>query len=93
MLKLRIPSYYKVKDGQTVEEIARAFGISAFLLVKENGLKAQPHAGALLKLPTERGNAYTARAGDSKALLCGSAENYARKNGTDILYIGMRVIL
>lgn len=93
MLRLEIPKYYKVKKGQTIEEIAKAFQLSAYLLVKENALKSEPFAGQMLKIPTQRGNVYTAKAGDNKALLCGSAERYEKVNGTDILYIGMRVIL
>lgn len=93
MLRLEIPRYYKVKKGQTIEEIAKAFQLSAYLLVKENALKSEPFAGQMLKIPTQRGNVYTAKAGDNKALLCGSAERYEKVNGTDILYIGMRVIL
>lgn len=93
MLRLEIPRYYKVKKGQTIEEIAKAFQLSAYLLVKENALKSEPFAGQMLKIPTQRGNVYTAKAGDNKALLCGSEERYEKVNGTDILYIGMRVIL
>ena len=93
MLRLEIPRYYKVKKGQTIEEIAKVFQLSAYLLVKENALKSEPFAGQMLKIPTQRGNVYTAKAGDNKALLCGSAERYEKVNGTDILYIGMRVIL
>ena len=93
MLQIEIPKYYKVKTGQTIEEIAQAFGVSAYLLVKENGLKKQPCVGQMLKIPLERGNSYIVRAGDNKTLLCGSEQRYKRVNGTDILYIGMRVIL
>ena len=82
-----------MKTGQTVADIAKAFCVSERLLVKENGLTEEPKAGQILKIPQERGNSYTAKAGDTKTLLCGSDENYRRKNGTDILYIGMRVIL
>lgn len=93
MLKVEIPKYYKVKSGQTIEEIAKAFGVSAYLLAKENELNKQPCAGQMLKIPTARGNSYLVRAGDSKKLLCGSEERYKKINGTDILYIGMRIIL
>lgn len=88
-----IPKYYKVKQGQTIAEIAAAFGVSAFLLVKENALKREPHAGQMLKIPARRGNAYTVKAGEDKTLLCGSEENYEARNGTRAFYIGMRVIL
>lgn len=93
MLKMRIAKWYQVKDGQTVSDIAKAFCVSERLLVKENGLTEEPKAGQILKIPQMRGNVYVARAGDTKKLLCGSDENYQAKNGTDILYIGMRVIL
>ena len=72
-------------------EIADCFSVSEYLLAKENGLTQAPFAGQILRIPSERGNAYTVREGDTKALLCGSEENYVRKNGTDIFYIGMRV--
>lgn len=93
MLKVRVPKYYKVKEGQSLREIAETFCVAERLLAKENGLTKQPFAGQVLKIPLERGNVYTAREGDSKALLCGSEENFVRKNGTDVLYLGMRVIL
>ena len=93
MLKIKCVKFYKVKGGQTIEEIAAAFSVSAWLLVKENHLTTQPYAGQILTLPAERGNAYTAQAGESKALLCGSEENFIKKNGTDVVYPGMRVIL
>ena len=84
---------YKVKDGQTLKEIAEYFSVSLFLLAKINGLTAEPKKGQVLRIPKERGNAYTVREGDTKALLCGSEENYLKRNGTDVFYIGMRVIL
>ena len=91
MLKFETTRYYKIKEGQTLREIAAAFSVAERLLVKENGLTAEPKTGQILKIPFERGNGYTVRAGDTKALLCGSEENYAKKNGTDIFYIGMFV--
>ena len=84
---------YRVQAGQTLKEIACFFGVSEFLLAKSNHLKETPKAGQILFIPSERGNAYIVKAGDSKALLCGSEENFKRKNGTDVLYLGMRVIL
>ncbi len=91
MLKTQNQRYYKVKKGQSLAEIADCFSVSEYLLAKENGLTQAPFAGQILRIPSERGNAYTVREGDTKALLCGSEENYLRKNGTDIFYIGMRV--
>lgn len=91
MLKTKNQRYYKVKKEQTLPEISAYFSVAEYLLVKENGLTKPPFAGQVLRIPAERGNAYTVREGDTKELLCGSEENYFRKNGTDIFYIGMRV--
>ena len=93
MLKIDIPNFYKVKRGQTLGEIAAAFCVAERALVKENGLTEPPFEGQILRIPKERGNAYIASFDDSKTLLCGSEENFYKKNGTDILYAGMRVIL
>ena len=93
MLKTEIPKYYKVKLGQTVEKIAQAFCLPPSLLVKENALKSQPYEGQILKIPQTRGNLYTVRLGDDKTLLCGSEENFKKKNGTDLLYPYQNVFL
>ena len=93
MLKTIQTKYYKVKEGQTLQQIAEYFSVSPRLLVQANGLSAQPSAGRILEIPEQKGNAYTVREGDVKALLCGSEENFRKKNGTDAFYIGMRVIL
>lgn len=91
MLKIKKRRFYVVQAGQSIEEIAAAFSVSARLLALENGLTEQPFAGQILRIPEETGNAYVVQAGDTKALLCGSKENYVRKNGTEIFYIGMHV--
>lgn len=93
MLKREIPKFYKVKRGQTLQEIAAAFCVAPRLLVKENRLKKEVWAGQILRIPEEVGNVYTARVGDTPALLCGSEENFRRKNGTDRLYPGMFAVL
>ena len=93
MLKTEKVKYYIVKEGQTVREIARYFSVSPYLLAKCNGLEREPAKGSILQIPAERGNLYIVKEGDTKTLLCGSEENYEKKNGTDIFYIGMRVIL
>ena len=93
MLRLEIGKFYQVKDGQTLKQIAKTFCVAEGLLVKENNLTGEPYAGQIISIPNERGNAYTAKDGESKALLCGSEENYEKKNGTRVLYPGMRVIL
>lgn len=93
MLKLSQTQYYKVKEGQTLAQIAEAFSVSKYLLAKENGLQAPPYSGQILKIPDSKGNRYVVREGDTKELLCGSEENYRTKNGTDVFYIGMEVLL
>ena len=91
MLKRVEWQFYQVKKGQGLREIAQYFSVSERLLARENGLSAAPCAGQILYIPKARGNAYTVQAGDTKALLCGSEENYEKMNGTDIFYIGMQV--
>jgi hypothetical protein len=93
MLKTVQVQFYKVKEGQSVRQIAEYFSVSPYLLAKENGLICEPSCGCVLTIPNERGNYYVVKEGDSKALLCGSEENYEKKNGTDVFYIGMRVVL
>ena len=85
--------YYIVKEGQTLREIASYFSISPYLLAKCNALEKEPDKGSVLQIPTERGNLYIVKEGDTQTLLCGSAEGYRKKNGTDIFYIGMQVIV
>ena len=84
--------FYKVKAGQTVKTLAWEAGVSEYLLVKENSLKAELFEGQIIRLP-HKGNLYTVKAGDSKRLLCGSEEQFASKNGTDIFYPAMRAVL
>ncbi len=91
MLKTEKTEYYKVKSGQSLESVAEYFSLSPYLLAEKNGLTSPPYAGQILRVPAERGNGYTVKEGDTKELLCGSAENYRRLNGTDAFYIGMRV--
>ena len=93
MLKTKSANFYKVQSGQTLQEIADYFSVSEFLLAKTNGLKSEVSAGMILAIPKECGNAYIVREGDTKSLLCGSEEAFLQKNGTDIFYLGMRVIL
>ena len=80
-----------MQEGQTLTQIAKYFCVSPWLLVKENALTSQPFVGQILTIPTERGNAYTVREGDSKAMLCGNDENFEKRNGTQVFYLGMSV--
>lgn len=93
MLNAEKRKFHIVRQGQSVQSIAEFYSVSAYLLVRENELKEQPFVGQILKVPSQTGNAYLVKAGDSKALLCGSKERFEEKNGTDVFYIGMRVIL
>ena len=93
MLKTERQTFYRVKKGQTLAQIADYFSVSQFLLAKRNRLTAPPYEGQILRIPQESGNAYLVQAGDTKALLCGSEEGYRERNGTDVFYIGMRVII
>ena len=93
MLKTERVKYYKVREGQTVKRIAEYFSVSPYLLAKCNHLEEEPPVGSILEIPTESGHYYTVQEGDSKVLLCGSAEKYSEKNGTDVFYIGMRIVL
>lgn len=93
MLELEFIVYYKVKKGQTLAKVAKTFCVAERLIVKENGLRKELCEGQVLRIPTQRGNAFTAHEQATKTLCCGSDERYKEKNGTDILYPGMRVIL
>lgn len=93
MLKLEEKKLHIVKRGQTLSGVARVYQIPEFALVKENELTGELYAGQVLILPEKQGNYYTAQAGDDYALLCGSKENYERKNGTKILYPQMKIWL
>ena len=93
MLKFQAYEYYVVKEGQTLQEIARAYHLSCRAIIRENGLQAPPQAGQVLYMPTCFGNFYLAQEGEDKALLCGSERAFEQKNGTPHLYIGMPVVL
>ena len=92
MLKKASVKFHKVAAGQTAREIAAFYHVGLFALVKENKLTQEVVEGQVLRLPKERGDSYTVKAGDSKGLLCGAKEGYEQRNGK-FLYPGMRVIL
>ena len=93
MLKVAKKQYYKVKKGQTLREVAEYFSVSEFLLARENNLRSPLWTGQILSIPKEKGNAYFVHEGDTKSLLYSSDDAYLKKNGTQVFYIGMRVIL
>ena len=92
MLEKRSAKFHRVEKGQTLADIAAYYSTSVYLLVKENGLKCPIFVGQVLIVPKERGNLYVVKEGDTKTLLCGSAEHYEKLNGKSF-YIGMRVLL
>ena len=92
MLKYDERKIYKVKDGQSLKSLANELSTTEYALIQANGLKEELFAGQILLLPPSR-NVYVVQAGDTKSLLCGSAEKYEERNGTGIFYIGMRVRL
>ena len=92
-LLLSTPEYYRVKKGQTLQEIANAFHLPPRVLAYKNGLFEEPRAGQILYIPPACGNLYTVRGGESKALLCGSKENFEKKNCTKLLYPAQVVLL
>ena len=93
MLNVVNKDFHKVRAGQSLKEIAEYFSVSEYLLARYNGLTEAPKKGQVLRIPSAQGNAYIVREGDTKAMLCGSEEKFREKNGTDVFYIGMRVIL
>ena len=93
MLKKQNNKWHKTQVGQSLKSIASYYSVSERLLVARNRLTGEPYVGQMLEIPKETGHSYTVRAGDTKALLCGSEEAYFCRNGTDVFYIGMRIIL
>lgn len=85
-------AYYRVRHGQTLSSIARAFGVTARLLAAVNHLAEEPRAGQVLFIPPS-GNLYRVQGGESRAMLCGSAERFEARNGTRCLYPGQEVII
>lgn len=91
-LELLRRTYYRVKRGQSLALIAAAFGVPPRLLASVNALHAEPEEGRVLHIPPA-GNMYTVRGGESRSLLCGSAERFAARNGTNALYPTQQVLL
>ena len=92
-LSLIQPTYYRVKRGQTISSIAKTYDLPPRLLAFYNNLKGEVEEGQVLAIPERQGNLYVVRGGESKTLLCGSPENFERKNGTQCFYIGQTVVL
>ncbi len=85
-LALLEKKFHTVRKGQTLREIAWAYGCPQSILVKENGLTEEVKEGQVLRLPENRCHLYRVRGGESKTLLCGSKESYEKRNGTAVFY-------
>ena len=92
-LLLKESGFYRVKRGQTLQMIARAFSCPERLIAAQNGLTEDVGEGEIVLIPKTEGNLYTVRGGESKALLSGSDERFFEKNKTDCLYPTQKVIL
>ena len=91
-LQLIRPQTHRVCRGQTLASIARAFGVPPRLLAAQNALACEVEEGQLLTIPPA-GNLYRVQGGESCTLLCGSVENFQKRNGTKFLYPTQEVLL
>ncbi len=85
-LELVNHTLYRVRRGQSAEEIACAFGVPPAVLAAENGLSAQPEEGQLLRIPAADCHLYRVQGGDSMSGLCGSRARFLAHNRCDALY-------
>ena len=92
-LSLVFRTYYRVKRGQTLFSIARAYSCPPRVLAALNSLSEEVREGQILILPEKKYDLYTVRGGESRALLCGSEETFEKKNFTRRLYPGQTVFL
>ena len=72
--------------------LAKEYSTTEYAIIVRNGLTEELYEGQLIFLP-EPLNVYVVQPSDTKALLCGSDENYFRKNGTHVFYPAMRVLI
>lgn len=91
-LQLIRPKTHRVCRGQTLSSIARTFGVPPRLLAAQNGLTCEVTEGQILVIPSA-GNLYRVQGGESCTLLCGSVENFRKRNGTVCLYPTQEVLL
>ncbi len=92
-LTLEEPKFYRVKQGQSLQMIARVFRIPPRVLAEHNRLTGEPPAGSVLELPAERHDLYLVQGRESKTLLCGSKEAFESRNRTPFLFPGQLVWL
>ena len=82
-----------MKKGQTLSEIASVFRLTPCFLARENGLHEEVREGQVLVIPKCSRNLYVVRGGESKTLLCGSKENFEKRNATKCLYPTQTIFL
>ncbi len=92
-LELEQKTYYRLKRGQSLADVANVYGVPPRVLASLNLLKEEPQEGQVLQIPAERRDLYTVHGGESKAMLCGSEKNFEERNRTKWLYIGQTVWL
>lgn len=92
-LLLNDNGFYRVKKGQTLNDLARTFSRPARLIASVNGLTGEIEEGEVIFIPEAEGNLYTVRGGESVSLLSGSRERFREKNKTECLYPTQKIIL
>ena len=92
-LLLKESEFYRVKRGQTLKDVAKAFSCPERLLASLNNLTEEVTEGEILLIPDTEGNLYTVRGGESKTLLSGSGEQFFEKNRTNCLYPTQKVLI
>jgi len=92
-LELLSRRFYRLKKGQTLRDVAKAFSLPPQVLARENGFIEEPQAGAVLYIPERRGNLYTVKGGESISLLCGTKERFVSLNKTTALYPTQTILI
>ena len=70
-LELEQKTYYRLKKGQSLADVASAYGVPPRVLAALNGLKEEPREGSVLQIPAERRNLYM------KISRSGTGRNYS----------------
>ncbi len=91
-LTLHRPARCRVKRGQTLVSIARAYFLPPRVLAAANALSGEPEEGEVLFVPGG-GDLYRVQGGETKELLAGSGRAFEQKNCTKWLYPGQEVLL
>lgn len=84
--------FYLVKEGDTLQSIAKGAEVSPTALCKLNGIpmKNGLKIGMILAIPPS-GDRYTVQIGDSVTNLCGSEERFEELNCETSIYPGKEI--